>query len=222
MPGSKKTPAKVLIVDDHPIVREALALRLAKLRDLMVCAEAEDMTDALKLIDVHNPDLAIVDISLKTSDGLDLIKRIKLRNGQVRMLVWSMHNELLYAERSLRAGALGYVTKEQATDQIIQAIRQVLAGQVYLSKAMTERLLHRVVGMEGEKLAASPVQSLSDRELEILRLISRGVKTTAIAGQLHLSVKTIETYRDRIRRKLNLPDSYSLLRFAVQWDQSSE
>jgi DNA-binding NarL/FixJ family response regulator len=214
---SKNSSAKVLVVDDHPAVREALAIRIANSPDLEVCGEAADVSDALRLVAELKPDLAIIDISLKTGDGLDLIKRIRSRNDNVRMLVWSMHSERLYAERALRAGAQGYITKEQATDQIVEAIRQVLAGKVYLSPAMAENLLQRAVGEGKAALDHSPVDTLSDRELQVLRLIGKAMKTADIAKQLHLSIKTIETYRDRIRLKLDLSDGTDLARYAAQW-----
>jgi DNA-binding NarL/FixJ family response regulator len=219
MSGStrKKLAAKVLIVDDHPAVREALAIRIANCPDLEVCGEAADLADALTLVAEHKPDLAIIDISLKTGDGLDLIKRIRARNDNVRMLVWSMHSEGLYAERALRAGAEGYITKELATGQIIEAIRQVLDGKVYLSPEMAENLLHRAVGEGRAAMDHSPVDTLSDRELQVLRLIGKGTKTADIAKRLHLSIKTIETYRDRIRLKLDLSDGTDLTRYAAQW-----
>jgi DNA-binding NarL/FixJ family response regulator len=212
----KQHAAKVLIVDDHPAVREALAIRISKLADLEVCGEAAGLAEALRLIAEKQPDIAIIDISLKSGDGLDLIKRIKARGENVRMLVWSMFGESFYAERALRAGALGYITKEQATDRIVEAIRQVLTGKVYVSEAMTERLLHRAVGDSPGNPSRSPVDTLSDRELEVFRLIGQGVKTADIAGQMHLSIKTIETYRDRIREKLDLSDGSELVRYAAQ------
>lgn len=214
-------PAQVLIVDDHPAVREALAIRISKLPDLQVCGEAADLPEALQLVAENDPDIAIIDISLKTGDGLDLIKRIKARAADVRMLVWSMHSENLYAERALRAGALGYINKEQATDRIVEAIRQVLAGKVYLSAAMTEKLLQRTVGEAAEPLSRTPVEALSDRELQVFRLIGWGRKTADIAQQLHLSVKTVETYRDRIREKLDLSTGAELARYAMQWLQEN-
>jgi DNA-binding NarL/FixJ family response regulator len=213
----KPTPARILIVDDHPAVREALALRISKAPDLVVCGEAADEVEALKRFEELKPDLAVIDISLKTGDGLDLIKRIKAKHSRAHILVWSMHSETVYAERALRAGAQGYITKEQATGQIVDAIHHVLTGKVYLSSAMTERLLHRVMGDGAENLDRSPVEALSDRELEVLRLIGKGTKTAEIAHRLHLSVKTIETYRDRIRQKLDLPDGQELVRYAAQW-----
>ena len=213
-----KKPAQVLIVDDHPAVREALAFRIGRQSDLQVCGEAADMGDALRLVADTQPDVAVVDISLKSGNGIDLIKRIKDRNEHVRMVVWSMHSESLYAERALRAGALGYVNKDQATDTIVEAIRRVLAGKVYLSDAMTERLLQRAVGGEAIAVLRSPVDVLADRELEVFRLIGAGVKTTNIAEQMHLSIKTIETYRDRIRKKLDLKDGTELAHYATQWN----
>jgi DNA-binding NarL/FixJ family response regulator len=214
MPGKR---ARILIVDDHPSVREALALRIARQPDLEVCGEADDMMEALRLAAETQPDLAVVDISLKTSDGIELIKRMKERCDNVRMLVWSMHRESLYAERSLRAGAMGYINKDHATAMIVEAIRKVLAGEVYLSDAMAQRMLQRTVGEGPEVILRNTVDSLADRELEVLRLIGQGTKTKEIAEQLHLSIKTIETYRDRIRRKLDLSDGNQLARYATQW-----
>jgi DNA-binding NarL/FixJ family response regulator len=212
-----KQRARVLIVDDHPAVREALALRIGRQPDLEVCGEAADMSEALRLIADTPPDVAVVDISLKTSNGIDLIKRIKDRNDRVRILVWSMHSEALYADRALRAGALGYVNKDQATDRIVEAIRRVLQGKVYLSEAMTERMLQRAVGGAREPVTRSPLDALADRELEVFRLIGEGVKTADIAERLHLGIKTVETYRDRIRSKLDLSDGTELAHYATGW-----
>ncbi|MBS0260546.1 MAG: response regulator transcription factor [Planctomycetes bacterium] len=207
---------RILIVDDHPTVREGLALRIGRESDLEVCGEAANAADALRLVEETRPDVIVVDITLGTGDGIDLIKRIKARNDQVRMLVWSMHSELLYAERALRAGALGYVNKDQATTRIIEAIRQVRQGKVYMSESMTERLVRRAIGPAQESRPL-PIDSLSDRELQVFRLIGEGKKTTEIAEKLHLSSKTVETYRDRIRHKLALADGTSLTHYAVRW-----
>ena len=218
MNGSKtKKRARILIVDDHPAVREALALRIGRQRDMEVCGEAGDLGDALRQLIDNQPDVAVVDITLKSGSGIDLVKRIKDRNSHVRILIWSMHNESLYAERALRAGAFGYVNKDQATDTIVDAIRQVLAGKVYLSEAMTERMLHRAVGGEEEEIVRSPLDVLADRELEVFRHIGEGIKTAEIAKRLHLSVKTVETYRDRIRQKLHLKGGTELVHYATQW-----
>jgi DNA-binding NarL/FixJ family response regulator len=213
----KKPRARILIVDDHPAVREALVLRIGRQSDLEVCGEAADTTEALRLVAETQPDVAVVDISLKTGNGIDLIKRIKKRNDHVRILVWSMHSETLYAERALRSGALGYINKEQATDKIVEAIRQALAGKIWLSEAMTERLLRRSVRPVRQEPTGSPVQALADRELEVFQLIGEGVKTADIAQRLHLSIKTVETYRDRIRQKLGLSDGTKLSHYATQW-----
>jgi DNA-binding NarL/FixJ family response regulator len=215
--NKRKKRSRVLIVDDHPAVREALALRIDRQADLEVCGEAADLSEALRLIAETRPDVAVIDITLKTANGIDLIKRIRDRNDHVRILVWSMHSEALYAERALRAGALGYVNKDQATDRIVEAIRRVLAGKVYLSEAMTERMLQLAVGATREEVTRSPLDVLADRELEVFRLIGEGVKTAEIAERLHLSVKTVETYRDRIRQKLDLSDGTKLAHYATQW-----
>jgi DNA-binding NarL/FixJ family response regulator len=212
-----KKRARVLIVDDHPAVREALGSLIGRQPDLEVCGEAADMSEALRLVADTQPDVAVIDVSLKTGSGIDLIERIKDRNGDVRMLVWSMHSESLYAERALRAGALGYVNKDQATDKIIEAIRRVLEGKVYLSDAMAELLLSRAVGGSRKEATRSPLDALTNREVEVFRLIGEGVKTAEIAERLHLSVKTVETYRDRIRQKLDLSDGTKLAHYATQW-----
>jgi DNA-binding NarL/FixJ family response regulator len=212
-----KKRARILIVDDHPAVREALASRISRQGDLEVCGEAVEIADALRLVTDTQPDLAVIDISLKNGNGIDLIKRIKERNDGVRMLVWSMHGESLYAERALRAGALGYINKDQATDKIIEAIRRVLDGKVYLSDEMAEKLLQRTVGGGRIEAPRSPLELLADRELEVFRLIGQGAKTAEIAAKMHLSVKTVETYRDRIRQKLALRDGTELAHFATQW-----
>jgi len=209
--------ARVLIVDDHPAVREALALRIGRQPDLEVCGEAADVAEALRLLADARPDVAVIDITLKAGDGIDLIKRIKDRDSHVRVLVWSMHGESLYAERALRAGALGYVNKDQATETIVEAVRRVRDGKVWLSEAMAERMLRRAVGGGREGAARSPVDALADRELEVFRLIGQGAKTAEIADRLHLSVKTVETYRDRIRQKLDLTDGTKLAHYATQW-----
>jgi DNA-binding NarL/FixJ family response regulator len=212
-----KPAARVLIVDDHPAVREALAMRIAAQPDLEVCGEAEDAAEALRLAAATDPNVAVIDIGLKAGDGIDLIKRLKARNEGFRAIVWSMYSEDLYAERALHAGALGYLNKERATSEIIAAIRQVLDGKMYLSPVLREKLLRRAVGSSTQDHGRSPVEILSDRELEVLRLIGDGVRTAEIAVRLHLSVKTIETYRGRIRQKLGLTNGADVARYAAQW-----
>ena len=215
--ASSKPPIRVLIVDDHPAVREALAIRIAGEADLEVCGEAADLADALELAAAADPDVAVIDLALKAASGIDLIKRLKARHDRIRIIVWSMYSEDLYAERALRAGARGYINKEQATSKIIEAIRWVLDGKVYLSPIMTYKLLERHVGASAAHSSRSGIDSLSDRELDVFGLIGQGKKTAEIATTLHLSVKTVETYRDRIREKLNLSDGAELTRCAVQW-----
>lgn len=175
---------KVLIVDDHPAIREALTIRIGRTPDLAVCGEADDFAGALRLVAAEQPRVAIIDISLKSGDGIDLIKHIHARDKEICLLVWSMHSESLYAERALRAGAHGYITKEQATDQIIDAVRQVLHGKVYLSPAMTEKIVRRTAEAGAESKEANPLELLSDRELEVFRRIGRGQKTRAIAAEM--------------------------------------
>ena len=214
---SSKPAARILIVDDHPAVREALSIRIAAQPDLEVCGEAAGPAEALQLAAATDPDVAVIDIGLKTGNGIDLIKRLRARNDKFCAIVWSMYSEDFYAERALRAGAMGYINKEEATGKLLEAIRQVLAGKVYLSQAITEKLLKRAVGRADQEASPSMVSSLSDRELEVFRLIGEGRKTQEIAAQLHLSVKTVETYRDRIREKLALSDGAELARHALQW-----
>jgi DNA-binding NarL/FixJ family response regulator len=209
--------ARVLIVDDHQAVREALALWIGRQPDLEVCGEAADMSEALRLVADTEPDVAVVDLSLRTGNGIELIEQIKDRNDHIRMLVWSMHGELLYVERALRAGALGYVNKAEATDRIVEAIRRVLTGKVWLSEEMTERMFQQPVGTEPGEPIPSPLQALADRELEVFRLIGAGVTTAEIAQRLHLRVKTVERLLDRIRQKLNPADGTNLALYATIW-----
>jgi DNA-binding NarL/FixJ family response regulator len=207
---------RILIVDDHPIVRQGLALLIANEPDLEVCGEAADAAEAIQLLTTARPDLIVVDISLHSGNGIELIKQIKARDEHARMLVSSMHDEALFAERALRAGAMGYVNKAEATEKVLEAIRQVLRGKIYLSPRMTERMLCRAVGSE-ENLESSPIDTLSDRELEVFELIGQGLTTRQIANKLHLSPKTVETYRENIKSKLNLTNATELTRHAVQW-----
>jgi DNA-binding NarL/FixJ family response regulator len=213
--STEKRRARILIVDDHPIVRRGLTQLIGSEPDLEVCAEAADAPDAMQKVAETHPDLVIVDISLQSGNGIELIKQIKAYDARVKMLVSSMHEESLYAERSLRAGAMGYVNKEAAPESLIEAIRQVLKGGVYLSGGMTARLLRRVV--TGEDVQRYSVENLSDRELEVFELIGAGLATRQIAAKLHLSIKTIETHRENIKAKLALANSSELARRAVQW-----
>lgn len=209
-------PARVLIVDDHPLLREGLAARIARYPDLELCGEAEDVPGAMTALAALTPDVVIVDLSLKRGDGLDLVKRIHLRKDRTAVLVSSMHDETLYAERALDAGALGYVGKSEAPEKVIDAIRTVLSGKVYLSQRMTERLVSRHTrGQLAE--SRSPIDALTDRELEVYRLIGNGLSTREIAERLGLSIKTIESHRENVKAKLRLKSATELTHNAVQW-----
>jgi DNA-binding NarL/FixJ family response regulator len=214
-PGAAPAAVTILIVDDHPVVREGLALQIATQPDLEVCGEAEDVAGALALLESARPDVAIVDISLKKGNGIDLIRRIKERDDSVRVLVWSMYPENLYAERALRAGARGYLHKGQATRHLLDAIRAVLSGKVYVSGELADELLQRVVS--GKAADRSPIDRLSDRELEAFELMGHGLTTDAIATKMHVSPKTVETYRARIKDKLGLSNVTELIQRAAQW-----
>ena len=211
--------AKILIVDDHPLVREGLADLVNKEKDLVVCGQAEDAYQAMEAIRELKPDMAIVDISLKETSGLELIKDIKIQHPSLPILTLSMHEESVYAERALRAGAKGYIMKREATKKVVTAIRKVLRGQLYLSEKMTTRLVRKFVDGKPEA-GTSPIDRLTDRELEVFSLLGRGNGTRQISEQLHLSVKTIETYRSRIKEKLNLTSASELLQHAFQWVNS--
>ena len=208
--------ARILIVDDHPMMREGLSAQIGNEPDMTVCGEAEDVADALRLYEDLRPDLSIVDISLKSSHGIDLIKRVRERHPAAKMLVNSMYEEGVYAERALQAGAMGYVSKQTAPATLIEAIRTVLAGKIYLSPEMKERILRSRVGGAIEP-GKSPIEDLSDRELQVLTLIGNGKTTAAIAKHLHLSVHTIDTYREKLKQKLGLANSAELNRYAAQW-----
>lgn len=209
-------PRKVAIIDDHPVVREGLSMRISLEPDLVVCGEADDVESGLELIRSTAPQLAIVDISLKTGNGLDLIKRAHEENEFVLFLVWSMHDEEAYADRALRAGARGYINKQAATDQIVHAIRDVLNDKISLSEKMSSTLLHRIVtGQTG--LQNRPEDALSNRELQVYEQIGLGHTTQEIADALGLSCSTIETYRARIKQKMDCHSMAELTRNAAQW-----
>jgi len=207
---------RIVIVDDHPMVRERLAEVINREADMTVCGEAEDRASALELIGREAPSLAIVDLTLRRSNGLDLIKDLRVMYPEVRILVVSMQEENLYAERVIRAGAHGYITKQEATRKILDAIRQVLDGKVFLSEAFSSELLSRMVG-KPKSTPASSLELLTDRELQVFDLVGQGFGTRQIAEQLGVDVKTIETYRARIKEKLELKDASELLRKAIAW-----
>jgi DNA-binding NarL/FixJ family response regulator len=218
MPGRTDARSKrtVLIVDDHPIVRQGLAQLINQEKDLEVCGQAEDAHEAMQAIRQLNPDMVIVDISLKDTSGMELIKDLKIQHPDLPVLTLSMHDEAVYGERALRAGARGYVMKQEATGKVVTAIRRVLAGEVYVSEGMAAKMVSKLVG-GGARMASSPADSLSDRELEVFRMIGEGFGTREMAEKLHLSIKTVETYRAHIKDKLSLQDANELLRSAIQW-----
>ena len=217
MAAVKKNVARVLIVDDHPAVREGLAILISRQPDLTVCGEAADIPQAVKLIASLRPDIVIVDISLKNGNGIDLIKRIKARGKSTRMLVWSMYSESLCAERALRAGAMGYINKGQATDDIIEAIRTVLKDKVYVSDKLADKVLHRAIGRTAADLQESPVENLSERELEVFGLIGQGLNSDQMAARIQISPKTVQTYRARIKQKLKIKRGPQLVQRAIEW-----
>ena len=215
----KESKITVLLVDDHPIVRQGLKQLLEAEDDMIVCGEAETASEALRVAGETTPDMALVDLSLKNGSGLELIKDLKIRHPQIGVLVLSMHDETVYAERALRAGALGYIMKEKAPNRVIQALRTIHKGEVYLSETMAATVLKRVAG-GASTLSGQLVSALSDRELEVFDLIGQGLPTRDIAERLHLSAKTIETHRENIKKKLCLKNSSELLQQAIQWRQS--
>jgi DNA-binding NarL/FixJ family response regulator len=207
--------ARVLIIDDHPAAREGLAARLTQ-AGFEICGEAADVAGGLQLLATSEPDVVIVDVSLKRGCGIDLTQRIRGRSPGVRILVWSMYDETLYAERALRAGASGYVNKREATDTVVAAVRQVLGGGIYLSREMTETLVRQAAGNPARSVGADPISRLSDRELEVFRLIGLGLDTHQMADRMGLSPKTVETYRGRVKQKLGAGSSIEVVRMAVR------
>lgn len=207
---------RILIVDDHPLVRVGLSSLIDREADLEVCGETGTIAEAMELIRTTEPDLAIVDLSLADGNGLELIKRLAAESRAPKILVCSMHEESLFAQRVLCAGARGYINKQEATKHIIEAIHHLLAGKVWLSRPMTERVLQGVAH-GGSSPPSTGVENLSDRELEVFGLIGQGLGPSQIAEQLHLSVKTVETHKQKIKKKLNLESGSELIRRAMQW-----
>jgi DNA-binding NarL/FixJ family response regulator len=211
--------SRVLLVDDHPIVRQGVAAMLNQQPDISVCGTAEDPHQALETVAKLKPDLVIVDLSLKKGSGIDLLKDLKVRYPKLLTLVLSMHDESLYALRVLRAGASGYIMKQAATENVLVAVRRVLAGEVYLSEEMGKRMMEQIAGKPAKR-SGSPIEDLSDRELQVFNMIGQGRGTRQIAEELHLSVKTIESHRARIKDKLNLQTGAELVQHAIQWRQA--
>lgn len=214
--GRKSGKIRVLLIDDHAILRQGLGQLINQEPDMMVCGEADEAPKGFEAVGALKPDVAVVDISLKGGNGLELVKSIKASYPALPVLVLSMHDEALYAERVLRAGGLGYIMKEQAVESVLVAIRRVFKGEIVLSEKMQARLLHQLVSGR-LKEGSSPVDTLTDRELEVFRMIGEGRSTRQIAEELHLSVRTVEAYREYIKEKLNLRNSTELVQQAFQW-----
>src|SRR5512135_1912148 len=214
----KDNRKRVLLVDDHAVVRYGIAQLINQQSDLVVCGEEEDAANALSAISKLKPDLVIADISLKDSSGLELMRNIKAQYSGMPVLVVSAHDESIYAEIAFRAGALGYLMKAEALEKVVVAIRRVLSGNIYVSDALAAKMLQQQV-RGATDIQQSPVKGLSDRELEVFQLIGQWRKTKEIAQELHLSIKTIEYYREQIKQKLNLASAVELTQYATTWVQ---
>jgi DNA-binding NarL/FixJ family response regulator len=218
MKSSRK--AAIMIVDDHAMVREGITELINRETDMTVCCGAASVEEALKLMRKSSPDLVIIDITLDGVSGFELLHAMKLHHPGIPALMMSMHDENLHAERALRAGAKGYIMKSEAFNLVLLAIRQVLRGELFLSEAMRNRMLQRLVAPQAQS-SGSPLDCLTDRELEVLRLTGQGLGNAAIAAALHRSIKTIEANRSRIKAKLNLKNNADYVRFAVQWVETA-
>jgi len=222
-PGTQSTPTvakrRIFLVDDHPITRQGVVVLINQESDLEVCGEADSAPKAFDLLQKSKADLAVVDISLKTTSGIELTKNLKVLLPDLPVLIMSMHDESLYAERALRAGAKGYVMKQEASDNILIAIRRILDGELYLSDKMKEKMLHRLVHNRKDEVVFS-IDTLSDREMEVFQLIGNGFSTRQIATKLNLSVKTIDSYREHLKLKLHIEKGADLVRHAIQWVKS--
>lgn len=212
--ATKKT--RVFMVDDHPIVRQGLGLLINRESDLTVCGEAESAQSAMRAVASAEADVLIVDISLNGPDGLDLLKNVRTRYPNLPVLILSMHDESVYAERALRAGAQGYIMKQEATEKVLVALRRILSGEIYVSERIANRMLQRYIGNSSSGRPSS-IADLTDRELEVFRLIGEGHSTRQIAEDLHLSVKTVESYQAHIKEKLSLRSARELVQHAIQW-----
>ncbi|MHC4622441.1 MAG: response regulator [Planctomycetota bacterium] len=212
---------KVLIVDDHPIVRDGLATLIDHQQGLKVCGEADNAKEALKAVADLKPDIVIADLTLKNSNGIELTKSIKARYPRLPVLILSIHDESVYAERALRAGAQAYLMKEVASENVVAAIRTVLRGEIYVSDRIAKEFLRKAVKAK-PNVTGDSVGMLSDREFEVFGLIGEGYKTSGIAQRMHLSIKTVETYRARIKEKLNFASASELLQYAIKWASSRD
>ncbi len=212
---------QILLVDDHPVVRDGLTTIINHQHDLNVCGGADNAHQALKSINAFKPDVVVVDISLKNSDGIELTKSIKAKYPKLPVVILSVHDEAVYAERALRAGARAYLMKEVVSENIVNAIRMVLKGEIYVSNIISKKFLHKIAGDKTDD-AKTSIENLSDREFEIFHLIGEGHKASQIAKKLHLSIKTVETYRGRLKEKLNLGSASELLQYAIKWTKSED
>jgi DNA-binding NarL/FixJ family response regulator len=219
LPAEAESRTRILLVDDHPLIRQGLAEVLQRERDLVVCGEAEDRAGALAAAESLRPDLMIVDLALRKSNGLELIKDLRARFPKILVLVVSMQDERLHAERAIRAGAAGYVSKEQAPQQVVAAVRQVLAGQIVLSDLVAAGLAAKLAGRSPADLGPS-LDVLTDRELEVLQLLGDGLGRHQVAERLHLDISTVETYRLRLKEKLQLKDARELLQYAIRLNRA--
>ena len=215
-PNGGKRKRRVLIVDDHPIVRQGLRRVMENEDDLVVCGEAESARDARTAIKELHPDVVIADISLKQGDGIELVRDVRAHYPTLPILVLSMHDETIYAERMLSAGANGYIMKQAASDQFLASVRRVLDGGIYVSEAVGTNMIQKFAA-GGAYISANPIDRLSNRELQILHMIGKGMSTRETAQSLNLSIKTIESHRQRIKRKLNLATGTQLVQYAVNW-----
>lgn len=214
-------PANIMIVDDHPIVSNGIQQLIDREPDMKVINSVQDAESAMKYLEKFSPDLMVVDISLKGStNGIDLIKSLKKRYPKIKSLVLSMHEENLYAERAIKAGAKGYIMKNDLTDNIVKAIRSILQGNLYLSDTITSRLINHLIN--DDKNEELEIKKLSDRELEVFQLISKGVKTSDIGKEMNISVKTVEAHKLSIKTKLNLGNSNELIKYAIEWKHKNE
>lgn len=212
-PVAKRT---VLVIDDHPLLRQGLAMLINQQKDMQVCGEAEEAHAAMQCIAEEKPDIVILDLSLKGPDGLELLKSIRAADPRLPVLILSMHDEAIYAERALRARANGYIMKQEATEKVLVAVRRILDGDIYLSDSMSKKMLQQYID-GAPSLLESRIANLSDRELEVFCRIGEGRATREIAEELHLSIKTVETYQAHIKEKLGLRSGRELIQHAIQW-----
>ena len=216
-PKAKPNQARILVVDDHPMVREGLVRLISRQSDLACCGEAGSPEETLGAVAREKPDLVILDLRLRSGDGLELIKSLRAQSPELRILILSQFEEPQYIERSLRAGALGYIVKDQPPEEVLQAIRTVLGGNLYLTQGMAALLLHRFVGGTPTTSPSTGLEPLTDRELHVFQLLGAGLSTRQIAEELGLSFKTIATHRENIKRKLGLRGAAALIHFATEW-----